>query len=106
MEKKPSKYTVNKGLAISRPQPGCHYPNSPWPGLIDPIPVPGWFGEKVQESRNFFYSVGSEEGPLSHTVLQRQLAKPVCGLLLINETAPGNRKKELFSVRSVDGMSP
>ena len=29
-----STYTVNKGFAISRPQPGCHLPNSPWPGII------------------------------------------------------------------------
>jgi len=33
-------YTVKKGLADSRPQPGCHLPNSPWPGIIYPIPVP------------------------------------------------------------------
>jgi len=39
-------YTVNKGLAISRPQPGCQSPNSPWPGIIYPIPVPGRFGQQ------------------------------------------------------------
>jgi len=33
-------YTVHKGLAISRPQPGCQWPNSPWPGKINPIPDP------------------------------------------------------------------
>jgi len=49
-------YTVNKGLGISRPQPGCHLPNFPWPGIIDPIPVPGRFGKKIQESK-IFYSV-------------------------------------------------
>jgi hypothetical protein len=27
-------YTVKKGLRFSRPQPGCHFPNSPWPGII------------------------------------------------------------------------
>jgi len=39
-------YTVNKGLAISRPQPGCHLPNTPWPEIIYSIPVPGRFGQK------------------------------------------------------------
>jgi len=29
-----SGYTVKKGLADSRPQPGCHLPKSPWPGRI------------------------------------------------------------------------
>ena len=48
-------YTVNKGLMISCAQPGCHLPNSPGPGVIYPIPVPGRFGQKkIQESRNFF----------------------------------------------------
>ncbi len=27
-------YTVKKGKRFSRPQPGCHLPNSPWPGII------------------------------------------------------------------------
>jgi hypothetical protein len=27
-------YTVKKRLAVSPPQPGCHLPNSPWPGII------------------------------------------------------------------------
>ncbi len=27
-------YTVKKGQRFSRPQPGCHLPNSPWPGKI------------------------------------------------------------------------
>jgi hypothetical protein len=26
--------TVKKGYRFSRPQPGCHQPNSPWPGII------------------------------------------------------------------------
>jgi len=38
-------YTVNKGLAISCPQPGCHLPNSPWPGIIYLVPVPGRCGQ-------------------------------------------------------------
>ncbi len=27
-------YTVKKGYRFSRPQSGCHLPNSPWPGII------------------------------------------------------------------------
>jgi hypothetical protein len=27
-------YTVKKGYSVSRPQPGCHLPNSPWRGII------------------------------------------------------------------------
>jgi hypothetical protein len=27
-------YTVKKGYRFSLPQPGCHSPNSPWPGII------------------------------------------------------------------------
>jgi hypothetical protein len=28
-----------KGKPFSRPQPGCHLPNSPWPGIIKFFPV-------------------------------------------------------------------
>jgi hypothetical protein len=31
-------YTV-KRLAISRPQPGCHLPNPPWPRIIKTFPA-------------------------------------------------------------------
>jgi hypothetical protein len=27
-------YTITKGYRHSRPQPGCHLPNSPWPGIF------------------------------------------------------------------------
>ena len=47
-------YTVNKGLAISCPQPGCYLPKSPWSGIIYPIPVPRRFGQKIPGIRNFF----------------------------------------------------
>jgi hypothetical protein len=30
--------TVKKGLPFSRPQPGCHGPNSPWTGIIKFFP--------------------------------------------------------------------
>jgi len=38
--------TVKTGLRHSSPQPGRHLPNSPWPGIIYPVPVPGRFGFK------------------------------------------------------------
>jgi hypothetical protein len=28
-----------KGYRFSRPQPGCHLPNSPWPGIIKLFPA-------------------------------------------------------------------
>jgi len=55
-----------KVYKISRPQPGCHLPNSPWPGIIYIVPVPGRFGKKnlgiswilftVYHNRWLFYS--------------------------------------------------
>jgi hypothetical protein len=32
------RYTVKKGYRFSRPQPGCHLPNFPWPGTFFFIP--------------------------------------------------------------------
>ncbi len=59
-----SPYTVKKGYRFSRPQPGCHQPNSPWPGIIKFFPgreslvsdIPTGDGE----NDNFFYSVYAE----------------------------------------------
>jgi hypothetical protein len=31
-------YTVKKAFRYSRPQPGCHLPNSPWAGIIELFP--------------------------------------------------------------------
>jgi hypothetical protein len=28
-----------KGKRFSRPQPGCHQPNSPWPGIVKLLPA-------------------------------------------------------------------
>jgi len=56
-ESNPNGYTVIKGLAISRPQPGCHLPNSPWPGIIYTIPVPGRFGQKRSRNLVIFFTV-------------------------------------------------
>jgi len=50
-------YTVNKGLAISGPQPESHLPNSPWLGIIYQIPVPGRFGKKNPGISYFFLTV-------------------------------------------------
>ena len=38
--------TVNKGLVISCPQPGCHSPYFPWPGIMYTISVTGSFVQK------------------------------------------------------------
>ncbi len=38
-------YTVKKGLRFSRPQPGWHLLNSPWPGNTLIIPAQGEFGQ-------------------------------------------------------------
>jgi len=46
----PGKKNIQK--KISRPQPECHLPNSPWPVII--YPVPGGFGKKIQELCTFF----------------------------------------------------
>ncbi len=32
-------HTVKKDYQYSRPQPGCHLPNSPWPGIIKLFPA-------------------------------------------------------------------
>ena len=79
-------YTVNKDSAISCPQLGCHLQNSPWPGMIYPISVPGRFGKK--KSRNlvtqFFYSVVSVIGSVCNYVCMgnpRRLEIPMGAVL-------------------------
>jgi len=52
--------SVNKGLAVSCPQPGCHYPNSLWPGTIYQIPVPGRYGQKHPGISLFLFTVWLE----------------------------------------------
>jgi hypothetical protein len=32
-------YTVKKGYNFFHPQPGYHYPSSPWPGIIKLFPA-------------------------------------------------------------------
>jgi hypothetical protein len=39
------RYTVKKVSGFSRPQPGCHLPNSPWQGNTLIIPAQGEFGQ-------------------------------------------------------------
>jgi len=50
-------YSVIKGLVDSRPQAGCHLPNSHWPEMIYPVTVPGRFGQN--KSRNLVKNVYS-----------------------------------------------
>ncbi len=58
-------YTVTKGLPFSRPQPGCHLPNSPCPGIIKLFPareslvsdIPAGQGKRL----TFFYSLPSRQ---------------------------------------------
>ncbi len=59
-------YTVKKAFRYSRPQPGCHLPNSPWAGIIYIdviIPAQGEFGKRHpgwgQEYRKAFFTVCS-----------------------------------------------
>jgi len=64
-EGKRSSREVKKGLADSRPQPGCHLPNSPsWLGIIYPVPVPERFGQN--KSRNIIIFVYSAQTPICY----------------------------------------
>ncbi len=60
-----SGYTV-KVDPFCRPQPGCHLPNSPWPGIIKLFPVRESLVSDIPagdgKNDNLFYSVSS----LSH----------------------------------------
>jgi hypothetical protein len=59
-------YTVKKSYRFSRLQPGCHYPNSPWPGIKKLFParenlvsdIPAGDGKTA----NLFYSVADRGG--------------------------------------------
>jgi hypothetical protein len=57
-------YTVKKGLRFSRPQPGCHSPNSPWPGIIKLFParesLVSDIPAGVWKIDNLFYSVATK----------------------------------------------
>jgi hypothetical protein len=54
-------YTVKKGSRFSRPQTGCHLPNSPWPGIIKLFPARGSLVSDIPAGdgkiSNLFYSV-------------------------------------------------
>jgi hypothetical protein len=71
-------YTVKKGSRFSRPQTGCHLPNSPWPGIIQLFPpreslvsdIPAEDG-KIS---NLFYSVWMQ--PVARWIYCR----PLCDL--------------------------
>jgi hypothetical protein len=59
--------TVKKGWRFSRSQPGYHYPNSPWPGIIKLFldreslvrDILAGVGTGKKKSLTFFYSVVS-----------------------------------------------
>ena len=61
-------YTVKKGSRVSRLQPGCHKPNSPWAGIIQlwrhysrpSLVVTSRLG--TENSQTFFYGVCSTQG--------------------------------------------
>jgi hypothetical protein len=56
-------YTVKKGSRFSRPQPGCHLPNSPRTGIIKLIQARKGLVSDIPagdgKTANFFYSVYS-----------------------------------------------
>jgi hypothetical protein len=49
-----------KGSRFSRPQTGCHFPNSPWPGIISLFPAWG----------NLVSDIPAEDGKISNLFLQ------------------------------------
>jgi len=89
-------YTVNKGLANSCPQPGCHLPNSPWPGIMSQSQSLEGLVQKIQESRIFFYSVDK-------SLFERQIKAVVSAGYLTTFTSKGGggmvgRGEEVISV--------
>jgi hypothetical protein len=56
------RYTVKKGSGLSRPQPGCHLPNSPWFGIIRLFLAKERLVSDIpavdRKIGNIFYSVG------------------------------------------------
>ncbi len=53
-------YTVKNGYRFSRPQPGCHFPNSPWPGIIKLFPA----------RESFVSDVPAGDGKITNIFLQ------------------------------------
>ncbi len=53
--------TVKKGYWFSRLQPGCHLPNSPWPGIIKLFPARGSLVNDIPsrdgKTANIFFTV-------------------------------------------------
>ncbi len=60
-KRKISAYSVKKGYRFSRPQPGCHSPNSPWPGINKLFPASERVDSDIpagdRKNYNLFYSV-------------------------------------------------
>jgi len=94
-------YTVKKVRQYSRPQPGCHSSNSPKPGIIYPVPVPGRFGKnKSRNLVNFFLQCRGRGmyryGPVP--LLSGQISQLWIGAQLkkFKEFGGGRGKKILF----------
>ncbi len=73
------KYTVKKGLLFSRPQPGCHLPNSPRTGIIKLFPA----------REGLVSDIPAGDGKTANLFLQcRSLFKGVAQRFLPNSASP------------------
>ncbi len=72
-------YTVKKGYQFSRPQPGCHLPNSSWPGIIKLFParksLVSDFPAGDRKTVKFFFTVYSLEGSFYPAFLEHSTGK-------------------------------
>jgi hypothetical protein len=57
------RYTVKKVYCFSRPQTGCHCPNSPWPGIFKLFPARDSLVSDISDGKNdnLFYSASRLE---------------------------------------------
>jgi hypothetical protein len=69
-------HTVKKGERFSRPQSGCHLPNSPWPGIIS---IPGVFPAR----ESLVSDIPTGDGKNSSLFLQC-MARPQCFLYFLS----------------------
>ncbi len=113
-------YTVKKSSRVSRLQPGCHKPNSPWAGIIQlwrHYSRPGEFGIDIPvgdgKLANFFLRciyMGLSRVPqqgwrklsrAERSWLMKTLTRDAYFLnMKTDQTLPGREKIELFPVRN------